>query len=54
MTKQLPIVEQAQIKLALSNSVLSAEVKCNEQSYFTTLTQNQKFEIVTLPSPDYQ
>ncbi|VVC24938.1 MADF domain [Cinara cedri] len=34
MTKQLPKVEQARIKLALSNSVLSAEVKCNEQSYF--------------------
>ena len=28
MTKQLPKVEQSQIKLALSNSVLLAEVKC--------------------------
>lgn len=32
MTKQLPKVEQAQIKLALSNSVLSAELKYNQQS----------------------
>lgn len=30
MTKRLPKVEQARIKLALSNSVLSAEVRCNE------------------------
>ena len=31
MTKQLPKFEQAQIKLALSNSVLSAEIKCNRE-----------------------
>lgn len=31
MTKQLPKVEQSQIKLALSNSVLSAEIRYNEQ-----------------------
>ncbi|XP_076672095.1 uncharacterized protein LOC143371109 isoform X2 [Andrena cerasifolii] len=36
MTKQLPKVEQSQIKLALSNSVLLAEVKCNEQSLPST------------------
>ncbi|XP_050421614.1 transcription factor Adf-1-like [Adelges cooleyi] len=32
MTKRLPTVEQAQIKLALSNSVLSAEIIYNQQS----------------------
>lgn len=31
MTKQLPKFEQAKIKLALSNSVLSAEIKCNRE-----------------------
>jgi len=36
MTKQLPKIEQSQIKLGLSNSVLSAEIKSNEQSYFGT------------------
>lgn len=36
MTKQLPKLEQSQIKLALSNSVLSAEIKCNQQSFSTT------------------
>jgi len=30
MTKQLPKLEQSQIKLALSNSVLSAEIRCNQ------------------------
>ncbi|KAE9521519.1 hypothetical protein AGLY_018075 [Aphis glycines] len=37
MTKQLPKLEQSQIKLALSNSVLSAEIRCNQQSISTTL-----------------
>lgn len=36
MAKQLPKVEQAQIKLALSNSVLSAELKYNQQSLSLT------------------
>lgn len=36
MTKQLPKLEQSQIKLALSNSVLSAEIRCNQQSFSTT------------------
>lgn len=30
MMKQLPKVEQSQIKLQLSNSVLSAEIRCNK------------------------
>lgn len=30
MTKQLPKLKQSQIKLALSNSVLSAEIRCNQ------------------------
>lgn len=43
MTKRLPKLEQSQIKLALSNSVLSTEVRCNSsinhqnhQSFSTT------------------
>lgn len=36
MTKQLPKFEQAQIKLALSNSVLSAEVRCNQEPRYPT------------------
>jgi len=36
MTKQLPKVEQSQIKLALSNSVLSAEVRSNQQPCSST------------------
>ncbi|CAI6372674.1 unnamed protein product [Macrosiphum euphorbiae] len=36
MTKQLPKIEQSRIKLGLSNSVLSAEIRTNEQSYFGT------------------
>lgn len=36
MTKQLPKLEQSQIKLALSNSVLSAEIRCNQHSFSTT------------------
>lgn len=36
MTKQLPKLEQSQIKLALSNSVLSAEIRCNQQSFSST------------------
>lgn len=36
MTKQLPKIEQSRIKLGLSNSVLSAEIRSNEQSYFGT------------------
>jgi len=36
MTKQLPKIEQSRIKLGLSNSVLSAEIRANEQSYFGT------------------
>jgi len=36
MTKQLPKIEQSRIKLELSNSVLSAEIRSNEQSYFGT------------------
>lgn len=31
ITKKLPKLEQCEIKLALSNSVLSAEIKCNRQ-----------------------
>lgn len=42
MTKKLPKVEQARIKLALSNSVLSAEIKCNEQLILST-SPNQTF-----------
>lgn len=30
MAKQLPKLKQSQIKLALSNSVLSAEIRCNQ------------------------
>lgn len=41
MTKQLPKLEQSQIKLALSNSVLSAEIRCNHQSFSTTPYQSQ-------------
>ncbi|KAL4090111.1 hypothetical protein QTP88_025010 [Uroleucon formosanum] len=36
MMKQLPKVEQSQIKLQLSNSVLSAEIRCNQQSFSST------------------
>lgn len=36
MMKQLPKVEQSQIKLQLSNSVLSAEIRCNQQSFSLT------------------
>jgi len=47
MTKQLPKLEQSQIKLALSNSVFSAEIRCNQQSFSTTpypcSTQPQSF-----------
>lgn len=32
MSKQMPKYEQAQIKLALSNSVLSAELRLNQHS----------------------
>lgn len=42
MTKKLPKVEQARIKLALSNLVLSAEIKCNEQLILST-SPNQTF-----------
>lgn len=47
MTKQLPKVEQAQIKLALSNSVLSSEVRCNQQS-FSSNHYPQTFPQITL------
>jgi len=36
MTKQLPKLEQAQIKLALSNSVLSAEIRYNQEPRYPT------------------
>jgi len=36
ITKQLPKWEQSQLKLAISNSVLSAEIRYNQQSLSTT------------------
>lgn len=62
MTKQLPKYEQAKIKLSLSNSVLSAEVKFNQQTsqnqiqtqsfYFQTPSSADSVQPITLPS-DY-
>lgn len=40
MTKQLPKFEQAQIKLALSNSVLSAEIRCNQEPRSSAIYPN--------------
>jgi len=57
MTKQLPKVEQVRIKLGLSNSVLSAEIRSNEQLYFGTpyscLTQQQSVSSISMESPSY-
>lgn len=39
MTKQLPKFEQAKIKLALSNLVLSAEIRCNQEPSYPTQQQ---------------
>lgn len=36
ITKQLPKLEQSQLKLSISNSVLSAEIRYNQQSFSTT------------------
>ncbi|XP_012135376.1 uncharacterized protein LOC105661843 [Megachile rotundata] len=62
MTKQLPKVEQSQIKLALSNLVLSAEVRCNQQSlssilypqysFHQNLMQQQSFFSSPSPTPN--
>ncbi|KAL3286192.1 hypothetical protein HHI36_000703 [Cryptolaemus montrouzieri] len=56
MTKQLPKIEQAKIKLELSNSVLSAEVRYNQQQQqqpspvSTPYSHNKSYENST-PSP---
>lgn len=55
MTKQLPKFEQAQIKLALSNSVLSAAIRCNQELGSLTIrpecpTQQQLFASTHSPA----
>lgn len=53
MTKQLPKVEQARIKLALSSSVLSAEIKCNEQLFVSTSHQQGPIQQYPTPQQSY-
>lgn len=51
MTKQMPKYEQAQIKLALSNSVLSAELRLNQHTSEHN-SQNQAFYFQSPSSAD--